>query len=398
MIGTKNIPRPRNFADVSGGRENNFDFLRFCFASLVIFSHSFELLFAPGTLPSFDPLLRFSKGQFAFGGGSVASFFLISGFLISKSWIFSKGTWDYTKKRALRIIPALVVLILFNVFIVGPLAVDNLHAYFHNPQTYKYLGLMFSTDIDRADVLPGVFVHNPHPERVDGSLWTIRYEAICYVMVAILGLIGVYKKPKLLLVLFSATYALKAYMVSGHHLTIGGHSLDVFDNLVNLLMYFTVGMLFHFFSDKIPYSPKLFWLSILVLLVSGKLGSNDFKLMQLTLPICGAYVLFYVAFIQGLKISKFAKYGDFSYGIYLYAFPVQQLLAHFFPHALNPTTMFFSAWAISFVLAVLSWKLIEQPFMKLKGKRSPVRPELTPAPHAGTGLQADAAELATRVP
>jgi len=99
-------------------------------------------------------------------------------------------------------------------------------------------------------------------------------------------------------------------------------------------------------------------------------GSKVPNLLPMTLTVFGAYILFYVAFSRTLRLHHFAKYGDFSYGLYLYAFPVQQLLVEHFRHSFNAVTLFLAAWAVTFCLAVLSWKFVEQPFMKMK-QRAP---------------------------
>ncbi len=104
-----------------------------------------------------------------------------------------------------------------------------------------------------------------------------------------------------------------------------------------------------------------------------------FQRIDIFLPICGSYILFYLAFTRRLRLQHFAKYGDFSYGLYLYAFPIQQLLVLYFGRHLNILTLFFSAFALAFCLAVMSWHLVEKPCLKFKrrsSRASSTRPEL----------------------
>src|SRR5579871_356947 len=241
-----------SFRQFSEGRENNFDFLRLFFATLVIFAHSFAFLYN-GTLAGFDPLVRFSRGQVGLGGLAVDGFFLISGFLVTKSWLRSKGAWDYTKKRALRILPALVGVLLFCALVIGPLTTSlRLSAYFLRPQTWLYVGFMLYPQIRYHDYLPGVFAHNPLPLQVNHSLWTIRYEAICYVLVAVLGLISLYRRPRQVLAVGIGVYLLSVLPFSLHR-TFGEAGV-----CFHLLLYFLVGMLFLLYQDVIPYSRGLF--------------------------------------------------------------------------------------------------------------------------------------------
>ena len=110
--------RQLTFGDLAQDRSNNFDFLRFVLAVLVIFAHSFSLLH-PEKIT--EPLYRITNSQMGFAYISVNLFFVISGFLITASWIRSQGPWDFLRKRVLRIYPAVAVMSLFCLFVVGPL-------------------------------------------------------------------------------------------------------------------------------------------------------------------------------------------------------------------------------------------------------------------------------------
>ena len=349
------------FGQVSEGRDNNFDFLRFFLATCVIFSHSFAVLY-DGTWFAYDPLIHLSRGQAAFGGGAVDGFFLISGFLITKSWERSRGLGDYAKKRVLRIVPALVVVILLTVFVLGPIATAlSLGSYFHSPRTYAYLGFMGTKNLHLTDRLPGVFEHNPLAFRVNGSLWTIRCEAICYVLVAILGLLQAYRRPVVVLIAAVATLP----FLARHSGEAGG--LGDWTGSFHVLAFFLWGMTFYLFRGKIPYSPALFGVALALLVATDLL-----HVLPGFLPWAFGYVLFYVAFSARLRLHHFARRGDFSYGIYLYAFPVQQALAEFFRQSLNAYTLFLATFAVSGLLAVLSWHFIEKPFLKRKASGVPL--------------------------
>ncbi len=343
------------FGQVSNGRENNFDFLRFFFASMVIVAHSYALLYN-GTLDGYDPLVRFTYGQIGMGGLAVDGFFLISGFLITRSWMNSKAPGEYVRKRGLRILPALIVVILFSMFVVGPLATRlPISAYFHNSATYRYFGFMLNSSLGAVDRLPGVFLHNPLPERVNGPLWTIRQELVCYAVVAFLGLLGMYRRTLLVLALAAAAFYLD---VRGGHGLLGSGGIHDFFHLVT---YFFVGMLIYLYRYILPYTGKLVLAAVGIIIAATLIGR-----LPLVLPVCGAYVLFYVAFSNRIKLHKFANNGDFSYGMYLYAFPLQQLLVSRFQPLFNAYTLSVASLCVSMVAAVGSWHLVERPFLRRK--------------------------------
>ena len=363
----------RTLGEVSLGRDNTFDFLRFFLASLVILSHSYAMLYN-GTREGYDPLLRWTNGQAAFGGVAVDGFFLISGFLITKSWLGSKSAGDYAKKRALRILPALVVVLIVTVLVIGPLSTTlPLTTYFRAPHTWAYFGFMGTINLHLTDRLPGVFAHNPLAYRVNGSLWTIRCEVICYLMVAALGLLRFLRHPRIVLALSAATI-LVMFVGAKHMMTLGE-----FADSFRVTTYFLWGMTFYLYRDVIPHTRALLLGSLVGIFASGLLG-----ILPYTLPVLGAYALFYAAFRPKLGMERFAKHGDFSYGLYLYAFPVQQLLVTHFRPLWNAGTLTLAAFVAAGACAVGSWYLVEKHW--LKQKRSPSQsvsfeqsPEKSPA-------------------
>jgi peptidoglycan/LPS O-acetylase OafA/YrhL len=88
------------------------------------------------------------------------------------------------------------------------------------------------------------------------------------------------------------------------------------------------------------------------------------------LPIAGAYLLFYLTYHPGIRLSNFAKHGDFSYGVYLYGWPVQALIMYYFKDHLNPFLLFITSLPVAILFAFCSWHLVESPFLKLKKKKT----------------------------
>ncbi|MGI4790764.1 MAG: acyltransferase family protein [Janthinobacterium lividum] len=341
----------RTLGDVSLGRKNNFDVLRFCLATLVIYSHSFALLFN-GTLAAYDPLLRWTHGQAAFGGIAVDSFFLISGFLITQSRQQSKSAADYAGKRIRRILPALIGILIVTVFIFGPLATElPLRSYFLSHSTWAYFGFLGTVSLHESDRLPGVFAHNPLPWRVNGSLWTIRCETIGYILVGMMGSRRVFRHPVSVLMMSAAALGMQCMMGHGE-----------FSDSLRVLVFFLWGLAFALYRDFIPYTRSLLLSSLAVLLLSELTGALSY-----TLPVLGGYALFYFAFCSRLGLQNFAKYGDFSYGLYLYAFPVQQMLVSQFPGRWNIMTLTLASLIIAGGCAILSWHLVEKRWLR-RGK------------------------------
>jgi peptidoglycan/LPS O-acetylase OafA/YrhL len=368
----KNVMPNPVFGQLSETRRNNFDFLRVLLAVMVIASHAKiegALAFAP---TSGEHVVKFlGPGRLALNG-----FFVISGFLIANSWVHSRGLGDYAKKRFLRIYPGLIAALLFCALIVGPLGGADLATYFHDPQTAKFFAPLV---LKQVHTLPGVFTNVTPPGIIDGPVWTIRFEILCYILLAGLGLLGILRRRGLVLALFLVTFALfnaqefRWLLHSGIQVPY----FDGLDDLPRLATFFLAGTTLYVYRDVIPHSRAGLIVSILGLALTYKVAPS------LTLPLFGTYILFYVAFSPAIQLHGFARHGDFSYGLYLYAWPVQQLLLqHLGPrfhsavtagHGAGRLLLFLPTFAITLGLAFLSWRLIEKPFLRLKSR--PVRAE-----------------------
>ncbi len=218
-------------------RNNNYDFLRFLAAVMVIFSHSFALSYGNGEKEWCSLITR---EQLTFGRIAVIVFFIISGFLIAQSFERSRSLIKYAKARVLRIMPALAGVIFFTVFIGLITTTLPLPEYLTNKDMYKYLkniSVILSTD-----KLPGVFDGNIYPSAVNGSLWTLKFEVMCYVIIGILGGLKILKKP-VLLILFALTYMV--FVTNSWGILF---SSDMY-RLSYLSLFFFAGTLFYLFRD-----------------------------------------------------------------------------------------------------------------------------------------------------
>jgi len=353
--------------DHSLTRKNNFDFMRFLLASLVLFSHCFVLLRGN---EGGEPLMRLSRGQLTLGSVAVNGFFVISGFLVAQSWARSSGLLDFAKKRVLRIYPGYALAILFCAFVASPLGSDGSASVFSAGPLAKIVPkIIVLSGYDP----PQVFASNPVPHLTNGSLWTIRYEFLCYFVLAALALAGCLRRRLPLLGLLIAAHvaysipSLLGNRVAWDHVL--PHLLGRLSLWPRFLTYFLMGVVFCRYHERIRYT----WWAALVALGAVIVAVAIPNGLKLLLPLFGSYLLFWFAFNPAIPLARFGRWGDFSYGIYLYAFPIQQLLVQRLDTSMHPCVFFLVAMPCALVAGVLSWHLVEKRFLRLKYRRK--RPE-----------------------
>lgn len=332
------------------------DFLRFALATLVIFSHSYALLHGNDDT---EPLWIWSRGQLSWGGLAVDGFFALSGYLITLSFQRSRSVFDYLRKRVLRIYPGFIVAALVAVFVIAPLGSEG---------RWQVAPLAFVLETLRLrEYAPeGVFPHNPLPGALNGSLWSISYEFWCYVGIALLGVCKLLDARRVLSLLL-ASIALSIVFVVLELNPGGSYFGALFGHpplWARLLPYYLAGSTFYLWRERIPMTWPLLLVALVALIAGALIPVWG---VAATYPVALTYVLLFVAFFSIPVLRSWAKYGDFSYGIYLYAFPIQQLIVHVEPE-LTPVTLFALSTPLTFVAAAFSWYVVEKPFIKLKKK------------------------------
>jgi len=334
--------------------------LRLFLAALVLYDHSCALISGGGEqFYRMELVSRLTRLHLASGDLAVDGFFVISGFLITHSWLSSPSLRKFLWKRVLRIYPAFLVVAVMCLLVFGPLAaVGPVGRLFSRRALEAFSLRCFALQEIKIDsALAG-----PFARAIDLSTWTIRYEFVCYFAVAMLGLIGLFRRRALTLVLFGAWLIL--YELEGHGLSLfgsrGSHSPA--HALPRLGEFFLAGMCFCVYRYCIPKARRLFWLSVAILI--GCIGWGHG--VELALPIFGTYALLYMAFWRNSKLTKFGRYGDFSYGTYLYSFPIQHLLVRYLYRSLNLYAMILWAAPITALFAWASWRWVEEPCLKLK--------------------------------
>ena len=345
-------------SDISSSRDNNFNLIRFIAASMVIIGHSYPLTGTVG-----EPLHTLG---ISFGHVAVDIFFITSGFLVTGSLVNRKNLLAFTVARILRIYPALIVAVLFCVFVIGLyFTVQPATTYLFSPDTYMFLrnnSLLVAGPLHWY--LPGVFEENIYKGAVNGSLWTLPYEIKMYAILAFLGLFVfipsrlISKKLFTVLVVTLAFVSMVAFLVNQSLQYT--ESFDFIFTSRFMAMFFTGGSCY-LLKNRLILSTKIFFTGLIVLVYFSDNPAIFFILYSLMV----AYFVIYLAYIPSGRIRNFNRLGDYSYGLYIYAFPVQQAVAATLV-GVSATMMMAVAWPVTLMLAVLSWYLIEKPILAKK--------------------------------
>ncbi len=336
--------------EYDGNRQNNFTLIRIIFAWSVLYGHSYAIQKMSGIK---DPLGILFQGSTWIGDVAVNGFFAISGFLVVASFI-KRGFKDYVISRALRIFPALFVCVFISVFILGPMLTNlNPSIYFFKKQTYKYLinSLPF---INIEFNLPGLFQNNTR-HAVNGSLWTLIVELRCYFLLALAGFLGLLKNRTI------ANCGILAIFLFGFYFFSEIPFLGIGANIAwpRLSFYFLLGVFFYINRENVILDIKL--ASLALFLAFSSFGKEWFLYI---FPFSFVYLIFYITYSTPfINIDK--KIGDISYGLYIYAWPVQQIVASFFPW-FKPSGIILLSSIIVIPIAYLSWHYIEKPALTFK--------------------------------
>jgi len=302
-----------------------------------------------------DPLAK----VLGFGWAAIAvnSFFAISGFLIVRSYLTHDNLRIFLQARILRIMPGLIVAVLVCAYLIGVTHTKlELANYLQDSRVWKFVYTNIGM-YNRAPTLPGVFLDN-HAHGVNGSLWTLSYEVTMYIGVALLGVTGLLQSRKGL-VLICFIYAAYFILVTGHP-DIASHWISPHSSKYQRLsLYFFLGGCLYVFKDNISLN-ILYAIGLWLL----ALAAYKTSLFQFVFSLAMTYSVFWLALVPRGKILAFNQFDDYSYGIYIYAFPIQQVLIARFSY-ITETQLFFSAFLATFAMAWLSCKFVEKPALKL---------------------------------
>jgi peptidoglycan/LPS O-acetylase OafA/YrhL len=339
-------------------RENGFDAARMLFASLVIFEHAYYL---PYNSYQAEPLFLFSNGQADFGSLSVNGFFVISGFLITRSCVMTNNAPRYAMKRLARIVPGFLLASGLGLFVFGPLGADELRAYFANVNWRATFVNVVSLHQSGSG---STFLHNPMKIMHDGTLWTIRYEFDCYLLVGVLWALKLLRREIIFLLVLVLLACFGLQGLGAISLPVVNHGLPAIfmsspDNWPRLFGYFFIGSAFYLWRDVIPKSIWIFAVSLVSLLVALRWGGAQIAMLS-----AGAYIVFFLALSGGRTLRVAGRKVDLSYGIYLFGFPIQQLIIAASGQTIAPIMLFLISFPITCGIAYLSWTFIEAPSLR----------------------------------
>jgi peptidoglycan/LPS O-acetylase OafA/YrhL len=361
-------PRSRTLAEAFDARRNNLNALRLLLATAVLASHSWSFVRGED-----DPLGR--TGGPDIGEVAVDGFFLISGFLIARSDRRAPSTGRYLWHRFLRIMPAFWVCLVVTAFAVGPLlwwaergsAAGYPWAGADSALTYV-LGnaVLRMTQFNIGDLRGG--------EALDGSLHTLFFEALCYLMIGLLGAAGFLRRRQVVVLALAGG----CWLLAGYD-AVSGSSLLADSYTLRFASIFLVGSVMFLYADRIPLSRPLLWASLLLLAASLAVPATYLLLG----PPAFAYLLLYMG--VGHRFSRVGARRDLSYGIYIYAWPVQLLLLEAGVGDRALALHILASLAASVLAAAASWRLIEAPALSLKAR--PLRARRAPAPATLPGTE-----------
>jgi peptidoglycan/LPS O-acetylase OafA/YrhL len=277
----------------------------------------------------------------------------------------SNGVFDFLWKRTLRIFPALMVVLLLSVFVLGPICTSlSVNQYLLSSETYQYFKLIKLYPFVQNELL-GVFKNNPETA-VNGSLWTLPYEVTMYLFLVFLQMINLFQNRKILLLLslIILPFIIYVYFNFSPITLIPILHLQLL-HILEFGIFFMFGSIMFLFKDKIPFKFVYFILMVFLWFGLGMMHVTSSVMIKIISFFALPYIVLYLAHLKG-RINNFSKLGDFSYGIYIYAYPVQQMLINFYGVNLGVTKLFIFSSLIVFPLSALSWFFVEERALKLK--------------------------------
>ncbi|MGW4893594.1 acyltransferase family protein [Kitasatospora sp. NPDC004240] len=362
------------------GKTNGFGLLRLLLAVSVIFAHAMPLGMGKG-----DPGTTWSRGQTGLGAVAVAGFFVLSGLLITRSGV-RLSTARFLWNRAIRILPGLWACLLITAFVIAPVVAHHEHllgTFWSHPQgPWEYIKANWSVGVNQWSI-SGLMAHNLQGGSFNGSIWSLAYEVLCYLAVAALAAVGILQRARwAVLAIVAALYGYMVYIAIDYpHLrapgygptTLPGWRLPLLgtlsmDMLVPLGLMFGLGALAELYKERLRMNGVAALLSLGLFVGSARYGG----FYVIGLPAL-AYLLIWLAAYMPHPLTKVGTKVDLSYGVYIYAFPIQQSLALWQVPRHGYAVYTGAAVLLSVVAAFLSWHAVEKPALKLKNIRLPQR-------------------------
>lgn len=336
-------------------RRNAFDTIRLLAAMSVIVSHSF--LITRGSNVT-EPLHRLTSGQSSIGGLAVGVFFTISGLFIAASFDRSSSAFEFVRKRALRIMPALIVVVTLSALVLGAIKTTlPLSQYLVSRGTWAYFAN--AAFLPNDQMLPGVFAsHTLH--FVNGSTWTLKFEVMCYAFVGFVMMTGRIKRPLVVAAWVMSFVITLAFPASEQA---SGAMYYVLTG-AKLFRFFGAGAVMYLYRDKVPIHTGLATAGLVLAVLAAMT-----PLFLEASALFGSYTIIVFGYRAPGWFRQLTERGDISYGVYVYGWPIQQLV---WPIGVGHPAHWAINTAIALPLAMLaglaSWLLVEKPALRFKGR------------------------------
>lgn len=334
---------------------NNFDAVRLGLSLIVVLAHV-------GILTGVD---EFSEFIYIFNSFfAVKAFFAISGFLVGLSYLSCHSILEYAQKRAYRIFPAYIATIFFCIFVGALVSTLSIDQFLMSPDTRKYFFANLSLLNFLQPTLPGVFTNNLE-QVLNGSLWTIKVEVMLYFCIPLLiFLFKKYGSFKTSIFVFLLSIAWVWYFEHVHHGFLGR---EIARQFPGQLAYFIVGLFLALNQKLLPKLKIIALVSFVALFIF-----EDWRVKLFLDPIGYSSIVLYLA-TSALRSLDMGKFGDISYGIYLYHFPIIQLLIYYNIFQMHAWLGLFLALFCTILMAFLSWHFLEKNFLHRNLKTVTVR-------------------------
>ncbi len=337
------------------GRPTGFDYLRILLACAVVVTHS-----VPTSYGNFvADRIYWLPGIHAASLMILPMFFGLSGFLIAGSLSRSRSMVGFLGLRFIRIYPALAVEVLLSALFLGPFFTTlSLTSYLSDPIFWRYL-LNVTGDVSFR--LPGVFENNPVPSFVNQQLWTVPYELYCYVVIAAVAITTVLKRRKFVLwgVITAQLASMAVLFASRPEVVFKGEFARHIEG-VELVFAFLAGVLLYLYRDLVPWSAKNIAIAAFASALLFSMAPGEYFGV-----FWAAYLVVGLGLLNPPKL-KLMRTADYSYGVFLYGWPIQQALVAQWGWARHAALNAVATLALSFILAAVSWHVVEKPSLLLR--------------------------------
>lgn len=336
-------------------RENNFDAVRLIAAAAVIYGHAHPLTQSPEVVVMGNSVQALA----------VKVFFALSGFLVTTSWQRNPNPISYLQKRALRLFPGLILLLVLTVFLLGPLLTKHsMQKYFSDASTWRYF--FYNIFLNPNYSLGGLFSGNPYPNAVNGSLWSLPVEFFMYLLMPCILIISRIGGNSALFSFFTFCLAAASLWAlrSGMPLPTEVYYGSSLSSILDVAPYFFIGATFAVskFHKILNPGTALFLVAIAVFFQPSSAIAKELML-YFVLPIS----VLSLGISSTPILNRAGRFGDFSYGLYLYGFVVQQVFLLFNPEQAALANTLWSL-AVSLILAAVSWHLVEKRALRMKNR------------------------------